>query len=182
MKTHQHAPFLFHITHSQTRAMAIPPEGTVNRRQNRLRLYFADMPQGIEQHPLFDGHLCIRIQMLHGAAAAASGLKSEVFASGFNAQRRLFFNAYGAAAFITVFVTKTFVRHGFSGQCSFNENHFSVTMSNASTVLVKRLNINRKLLQYFRGSCHWKYPSKIRRPLFCTSLKLHPKVRNGRPC
>ena len=98
--------------------------------------------------------------MLHGAAAATTGLKSEVLAGGFYAQSRFFFDGNSASTLIAIFIAKTLIGDRFTGKSAFYKDHFAITVRNASSILIKRFNINRKLFKYFRGSCHWKYPSK----------------------
>src|SRR5262249_34354178 len=68
----QRPALLRHVTHRQSRAVAIAPRRTVYRRQDLLRMQPADMPQIAFEDTLLGGHLVAQIEVLQGATSALS--------------------------------------------------------------------------------------------------------------
>ena len=68
MKAHQNNALLAHMAYGQTSAVAITPAGSIHGPQHLLGPDIAQVPQVVFQHALLDGHLRIRMQVLHFAA------------------------------------------------------------------------------------------------------------------
>src|SRR5690606_17453601 len=67
-ETHQHTPFSRNQSNRQARPVAIAPVRPVHGRQHDSRLELADMAKRVFECTLLDGHLGLRMQVLHGTA------------------------------------------------------------------------------------------------------------------
>ena len=136
MEPHKHFTLFRNIAHRQASTMTVTPKRSVNRRQDRFRLYLADVPKCVHQHALLDGHLCIRLHVLHGATAATAGFKSEMRTERLDTLRGLFFDADDSADFITRLIAETLVSDDLTGQGAFNKNGLTFAMRHTSAVLI----------------------------------------------
>jgi hypothetical protein len=185
MEADQHPAFLRHVAHRKAGAVAVAPEGTVDRGKDVFRLRFTDMPEGIKQHPLLDRYLSEGIEMLHRAAAAAPRLQTEMRAAGLHAQRPLVMQFHKASDLKRRLIADPLVSHYFVRQSPFDEDRFTFAMRYAAAVLIQALNLDRKTVAWFfvfmKRTRHYRFSSIVIHPGVCFQKIRSPELpdKNG---
>ena len=78
METNQHRALLVHVPYRQPRAVAVAPGRPFDGAKQALGLHLGQVPQVVFEHTLLDGDLRSRVQMLHLAATASTGVQTEM--------------------------------------------------------------------------------------------------------
>ena len=126
MKAHQDRAFLGHIAHGQSGAEAVAPVRALDGAQHGFGLDFAQVPQVVFQHTLFDRDLRHAIQMLHLAAAAGAWVQAKIRATRSHTLGRLFQQGLQTALLPLVLFAVHIDGHHFKRQSAFDEHHFAV--------------------------------------------------------
>ena len=126
VKADQHRTFLGDVAHRQPGAITVIPGRPFKWSQQRIGAHLAQVPQVVFEHPLLDGNLGGRVQMLHLAAAASPRMQPEMRAAGFHALRRFATDGAQRALFPVVLAALGVVLHFFERQRAFDEYHHAV--------------------------------------------------------
>jgi hypothetical protein len=122
VKAHQHPALLRHHAHRQAGAVAVAPGRPLQRRQNQRRTQLADVPEGVFQRALLDGHLRARLQVLHGTAPT----DAKVRAARHDALRRRAQHFIHARNLVRRLAAHRDGGDPFARQGAFHEYHFPV--------------------------------------------------------
>ncbi len=129
VKAHQHLALLGHIAHRKARAETVGPGRTFDGAQQRLGLDLGQMPEIVFQHALLDGHLGAHVQMLHLAAAAGTGVQTEIRAAGAHALGRFAVDGRQAGGFPVVFLAMGVGTDQFGRQGAVDEYHLAIALA-----------------------------------------------------
>src|SRR5690606_15048621 len=113
------------------------PRRPVHSRQDDGRIQFANMAESIFQHTLFDGYLCLRLQMLHDATPT----HAKMGAARLHPLRRSAYDALGACFLVRRLASYDARLNPLTGQRSFNEYNLAIAMGNTSSLEIKRLDV-----------------------------------------
>ena len=152
VEAHENAALFRHVAHRQTRAVTVVPSRPVDRRKNAFGTHLADVPERVEENLFLIGDLSERVEVLHGAAAAAPGAVTEIRAGGLDALHALAVHRRHATHFVARLVADALVGHAFAGQRAHDEDDLAVPLRHAATFLVEALHVHGEVFRGFPPS------------------------------
>ena len=126
VETDQHRALARHVAHRQPGPVAIAPTRALDRTQQVFGLDLAQVLQVVFEHPLLDGYLRCRVEMLHLAAAAGTGVQAEVRTARSHALRAFAPHRRHHALLPCVLAAAHVHLHLFAGQRAFDEHHLAL--------------------------------------------------------
>ena len=140
----QHRALLGHVAHRQPCPVAVAPGRPLDRPQDGLGPELAQVPEVVFQHPLLDRHLRHRVQVLHLAAAAGTGVQPEVRTARTDPLRRFAVDRGERGHLPVVLALEGAGLDPFGGERALDEHHLAVGPArDALGFQVERIDLQR---------------------------------------
>ena len=149
MKAHKHASLLGNDANGETGAVAVVPERTVDRRDHLFRAHAADVPERVEKRELLVGNLSAGLEMLHGAAAAASRAVAELGTAGLDALDAFAMDLGDAADFKAGLVANALVGDELARKGALDEDDLAVVVAHTAAFLIEAFDLDREVFGGF---------------------------------